>query len=367
MLKILNRMLICVFFSGAAMMANAGVDVQTLDNSNWVKVESDNFVVMTDATNQKARMMVAELERFHRFMTPLIGEIQTTADKVPLILAKTPVTYGALGIPRGYAGIFSYTPAGEYSIFANVGGFTRENDGRRNWGRSIVLHEIVHLLIRQSPLGAQVPPWFDEGAAEYFSTYVEDGGNVLLGNVKFAQDRMRSMLRPHSRLEDLDKTVIDTENLFKTPKTALGVTASSTSERQKFLDEFYVRSLAVVHYLNADDGRRQQLVDYFDLILAGYSVNEAFSQAFQMEFSQLDELVEEYIQGEHMVTRVFPIGGRDITPLESLPVVSKLPRRDAMEFLIPKISSLSDALLGEGTRDKMYSALEAIYPDFARN
>src|SRR5690606_25272175 len=105
-------------------------------------------------------------------------------------------------------------------------------------------------------------------------------------------------------------------------------------------NKFYARSAAVVHYLNADPNRRQQLYKYLALTKQGFSVDEAFSSVFKMSYSELDKAVNAYISGRHVMGRTFPItkGGVEFPAVNF--TVAKIDQRKSLEHLVTKLTML---------------------------
>lgn len=350
---------ICIL--AVAFAAAAGeVSVKKLNKFHWLKLETGNFVVVTDARERQAGEMVEELERFRYFMALLLGYKQKSLPhKVPVVLGRKDNTLETMGIPDNYEGLFVKNAHDEITIIASAEGFKTSDQGKGNRGRATVLHELVHQLIDNTSLGLAAPPWYNEGIAEYFSTYIEKDGKIILGDVSVVKNRFYSMLDRLGRPES-----VDTENLFKTGQEALGIADSMSREQEKFTDKFYARSFAVVHYLNADPGRRKQLLTYLYLLNKGFPVDESFEHAFDMEFAGLDDAVDSYINDRYMMARVFPVGEGGVEFPEVAYTAAVLEPREALEFLIPRIVMYSGTFLGPENLEKMYADVEAIYPDF---
>lgn len=345
----------------AAFTAVAGeVNVKKLNKLHWLRLETGNFVVVTDAKERQAGEMVQELERFRYFMALLLGYKQKSLPgKVPVVLARKDNTLEAMGIPDNYEGLFVKNAYNEITIIANAEGFRASDQGKGNEGRATVLHELVHLLIDNTSLGLAAPPWYNEGIAEYFSTYMEKDGKIILGDVSVVKNRFYSMLDRHGRPES-----VNTENLFKTAQEELGIADTMSREQEKFTDKFYARAFAVVHYLNADPGRRKQLLTYLYLLNKGFSVDESFEHAFNMEFAGLDDAVDGYINDRYMMARVFPMGAGGVEFPNFTYTADALKSRKALEFLVPRIVMYSNTFLGAENLEKMYTDVEATYPDF---
>ncbi|WP_162926261.1 hypothetical protein [Teredinibacter purpureus] len=349
-------MLLVWSFSPTAM---ADVQVKKLMKQKWIGVESERFSVMSNASPKKAGEMLDELENFNYFMTDVLGFKQNNLEKkIPVILAKNKSSFVAMGIAKEYAGVFSKRSDGDV-IFARADKFRAATKGS-NWGRSIVLHELVHLLISGSIFELSTPPWFNEGVAEYFSTYKQTKDSVVLGDMSILGNRFYGLIEGNGRRYES----VDTASLFKVRQADLKVGAGNSRKHNDFLDKFYARSVAVVHYLNADVDRRKQMYLYLHLRDKEHAYDAAFEYAFKMTYAEFDALVDEYIRGKYMLGRTFPVGPGAV----EFPIVEKTPvditLDEAMETLFLRISGFSDRFLGEGVRYKMNSDFEKLIPGF---
>lgn len=328
------------------------VNVKYLHKTDWLQLESENFVVVSDAKVEDATAMVKELEHFRYFMAFLLGYTQKELDgKTPVVLARSKKTLQALGLPtKRVAGMFVRTQWRGPVIFANAKGFSSADSGKANFGRTVILHELCHLLINNSSLGLATPPWYSEGIAEYFGTYLEKDGNVVIGNVGAVKNRFYAMV---SRRSGVDS--VDSENLFKTKQIS-----SSDREGQRF----YARSLAVVHYLNADPERRKKMFIFLRLLNMEWPVDDAFKKAFATEYKDFDQEVDNYLLSDYVYARVFPMGEGGVE-FPSAKIAAITPdQRVALGFLVDKVSYLPEDVLGEGNREQMHKDVEKIYPDF---
>jgi hypothetical protein len=331
------------------------VDVKRLHKAKWVEVSSDNFTVITDAKEKDAYTMAVELEKFRYFMAFLLKYKQHELSiKIPVILARNKTTFSALGIPSRYAGLF-VRRGREYAIFSNSDGFYSVS--RSSHGRQVVLHELTHLLMNNISIGLADPPWYAEGTAEYFGTYVEKKGKIILGDIFLLKNRFDFLLRPAGGYES-----VDTESLFKTEEFR---PSSNTSWAESIeTGKFYARSLAVVHYLNADPERRRNMLLYLFLINKGHSVDASFGEAFQMSFKEMDNAVNRYIFSGHVYARTFNVGSGGIEYPEFHFSTRNLGQKEAMSYIVPRVAMIGGGLLKDGDVETMYQDIEKLYPDF---
>ncbi len=338
------------------------VNVKKLSKRDWIMLESKNFLVFSDAKEKTAIAMLEELEHFNYFMAILMGYEPVELDrKIPFVLARNASTYRAMGIQEEYAGLFS--PAGGGHVYARADKFRASNAGGGSWGRSVVLHELTHFLMNSSSLGLANPPWFNEGIAEYFGTFIQKRDQIVLGDMRILRNRFYSLLI--NNLSGFKN--VDSESLFKTPQSKLGVGQDQTNKQREFVDTFYARSVAVVHYLNADPERRKKMYQFLYAINKGYTVDDSFQAIFNMSYEAFDQQVMDYLDGRYVMARTFPLGEGGV---EFPAVVHKrieINKMDAMHFLYAKLSLLANGMLKSNDVEKMNTDFEKLYPGFFTN
>lgn len=324
------------------------VDVDKLAGEKWISVRSENFDVLANSSRRQTVAVVEDLENFSFFVSRLLGYKQKPmAQRVPIVLAKSKSTFAAMGMDvDAIMGVFT-TQGGGFA-FARTSGL-RSSGSSGSWGRQTILHELTHLLTANVDFDWAMPAWYTEGIAEYFATYLIKKNQIILGDSSLSRARFR-VLRSKSGLR---YESIDSESLLKTPRKALRIGDAKSSEHEMFIARFYGRSLALVHYLNADPERRKQLHQYLSLTGRGYSVDETFAHVFDISYSEFDEKVDAYLSGRYMLARVFDLSENGIVFPEVSMRTSKVSRLDALSTLQYGISLLGDDFLGDGVVDKM--------------
>jgi tetratricopeptide (TPR) repeat protein len=336
------------------------VDVKKLNKADWTNIESANFNVLTNANEKSAVEIIQELENFKYFLALSLGyEQKNLTEKVPVIAAKNKSSFTALGIPDSYAGLF--VRGNGYSIFVRCDGFQASSKGGANWGRSVVLHELVHLFIHNCSVGLTLPPWYEEGMAEYFGTYIESKKDIKIGSMDILRSRFYDMFDIDGKVENLD-----TESLFKTTKAELKIVDTSR-KHEEYLNKFYARAVAVIHFMEADANRMKQLNQYLFFLRLGRSVDDAFNIAFKTTYSELDKEIRKYHSRNLLTAYSFRRGkgGLEFPAVEYKK--NNITNREAFEILYPNISRLPDAYLGEGNFGKFNAEVEKFYPGLVEN
>lgn len=246
----------------------------------WLSLRSRNFFLVGNASEREMRRVALRLEQFRHAFSQLASRANFDSP-VPttVIVFKNDSSFRPYkplynNRPASLAGLFQSGEDMNYIALA-VGG------GVGNDPFSIIFHEYVHLLTRNNM--ANVPAWFSEGLAEYYSTFeVSDGdrrvtlGRPISNHVLFLQREGRLM-----RLTDL--FAVNHDSPFYNERDRRSV--------------FYAQSWALVHYLMMrDEGQhRAQLARFLDLLNTNRPVEESVREAFQMDYATLERDLRRYI------------------------------------------------------------------------
>jgi tetratricopeptide (TPR) repeat protein len=247
--------------------------------SNWRRVRSENFVVVSNASETEARASAARLEELRAIFSRLRGQ-----DSFDVLLPGTVILFQNDGdyeffkptyrgdLRRDVAGYFLSSPDLNYITLSL-------ETARRREPHSVLFHEYVHALVRNNYAAA--PLWLNEGLAQYYSEF------------ELSKDRRRVNLGRQltHRLDSLAR------DEFLPLETLLSVEASSAHYQQHDRHPvFYAQAWAFVHYLLNDAGgaRQSQLARYLELLGAGQTVAESFREAFKVDFGQMERELRAY-------------------------------------------------------------------------
>lgn len=242
----------------------------------WTSVQSKNFRLVGNARERDIRKVAARLEQFREAFLRLLP-VDHFDSSVPLtvIVFKDDAAY------RPFEPLYSGQPAGVSGFFQSsrdVDYITLSVD--RNQVRApetLAFHEYVHLLVRNS--FGDAPLWFNEGLAEYYSTFEISKGNKKVTLGKPASSRVQTLrTRPLLPLKMLLKVDSNSPYYKEQDKRAI----------------FYAQSWALIHYL-LSGSRRTQLSTYLQLLAKGREIEDAFRQAFQTDFAALETELRAYI------------------------------------------------------------------------
>jgi len=243
----------------------------------WTSVHSQNFFLVGNASEKEIRQVATRLEQFRDVFTRLFAKLNFTSP-VPttVIVFKSQSAYKPFN-PRNDAGYFQPGPDVNYITL------TTEQRNSEDDPFRIIFHEYVHLLVNNTMKDA--PLWFNEGLAEYYSTfYVDEERKAFLGKVI-----------PNHVLYLREQKMLPLSALF-----AVDHNSPYYNEGNK-RGVFYAESWALVHYLiQADKGQHlPQLGVFLNLIGTGTPIEEAFKKAFQVDYSVIEKELKDYFGGNH--------------------------------------------------------------------
>jgi hypothetical protein len=281
---------------------------------NWTKSETRNVIVYSNAHDFTTRTIVTNIERMRGALGHIMG--LATEQAVPTTIfvfdgepTFAPVRNAVFGASRPELGGF-FTRSGDRFLAV------MEAEGGRN-GDRIVYHEITHSLIENTAAG--LPLWYQEGVAEFYSTFTVKGKAVVVGSIPkaFVDVMLETGLMPLRRVFAIDTRSPEYNGAHAGP--------------------FYATSWLFVHYLLVGAPQRAgQLGTYLALLDAKKPVDAAFQTAFGTTPEQFQGELWSYVNRPKLqvVSYTFPdlnaISVPAPVPVENAEVVR------AFEPLLPR-------------------------------
>jgi len=248
----------------------------------WTSVRSKNFSLVGNASEKEIRQVATRLEQF-RYVFRQLFPAANFDSPVPttVVVFKNdgaykpfkPVVDGKVSDVAGY-----FQPGEDVNYIT----LTPPRSGAEDPYRTIY-HEYIHLLVADTLGAGAMPPWFNEGLAEYYSTFsMSDDRKVRLGDLieNHIYLLRQTKMPPLKILFELDY-----HSLHR----------NRTEARQIF----YAQAWALVHYLiQGNNGARLPLMNKFiGLTRAGRPVEQAFNEAFQTDLASMEKELKAYVNG----------------------------------------------------------------------
>jgi tetratricopeptide (TPR) repeat protein len=246
----------------------------------WISVRSKNFILVGNANEKEIKQIATRLEQFRDIFTRLLTKASFTSSiPTTVVVFKDFDTYRKFSPPDtgGY-----FQPGSDMNYIALPARIDEANDPFET-----IYHEYVHLLIKDNV--KDMPLWFNEGLAEYYSTLQlkDNDRKVWLGKVL-----------SHHVFKLREEKLIPLKTLF-----AIDNSSPYYNEKSK-KSVFYAESWALIHYLLLNPQRQPQLGRFLNMILAGQSPNEAFPVAFGVDFSVIEKELKEYVKHDTYPSQV---------------------------------------------------------------
>lgn len=274
------RALASIFLFSVLVFASHAT-VQAKDT--WLSVESRNFHLVGNASEKDIKQVATRLEQFRDVFSRLFPNARLTSSVPTTVI-----------VFKSHNSFKPYKPGWDGKIAENVSGYFQSghdvnyialsSESRSEDSFTTIFHEYVHLLLNNAFGPAGVPAWFNEGLAEYYSTFaIERGQDVKLG-VPIGNHLL--LLRSSEMIPFETLFAMDSRSIHSNSREAVGL--------------FYAQSWALVHFLiQSENGKHLPSVGKFlELSGTGLPIRDAFQQAFGMDFAAAQRELKKYTKQE---------------------------------------------------------------------
>jgi tetratricopeptide (TPR) repeat protein len=339
----------------------------------WVEIKSPNFVVVSDAGEEKARRVARQLEKMRALLARVIGLVPERTAPLTVLAARSEGSLKAL-LPGYWEGEGHVSVGGRFVDDGEKSYIALRIEGSSRPDSRVVYHEYAHAALMGSV--GRIPRWFNEGFATFFQNAEIGDDEVRWGMLP---ESSRALLRQTSRWVPLGPLLRET-----------GGTPYSRDRRWVYF--FYAESAALVHYLILGPPEARRGFEAMrSLLEAGTSDVEAVASALG-DPVVLQEALERYVKGNVFSHYAAPVPlpedpeltVRVLAPAEQLSIrgeflvitrrpLDALPLLEQARALDPGLASasvsLARALLNEGRRGAAATVLDeflARHPDDPR-
>jgi tetratricopeptide (TPR) repeat protein len=264
---------------------------QSFAKDTWINVRSKNFFLIGNASEKDIRQVATKLEQFRetfRLLFPRAKFNQTIQTNV--VVFKSDSAYKPFK-PKGADGKPDEWIAGYFQPGEDLNYITLSTEGEKADTYGTIFHEYVHFLLDTNFGKSEVPPWFNEGLAEYYQTFkIEDDQKVTLGDIQ--SDHLA--LLQQSQLIPL-KTLFEIDNY------------SLHQNGNHSRSIFYAEAWALIHYLiQGNKGANNESMNKFlALVMNKIEPEKAFQQAFQYDYATMEKALKNYVsQSRYQATLV---------------------------------------------------------------
>ena len=244
----------------------------------WLQVRSKNFYLVGNASEKDIRKVGARLEEFRETLRLLFKRASfTSAMPTNVIVFKSDAAFKPFK-PRRANGKADNFVAGYFQPGEDVNYIAVSAEGDDAQMYQTIFHEYTHFVVNTNFGKSEVPPWFNEGLAEYYSTFkVVDDQKVNIG-----------LFIDNHIYELQNSKFIPLEQLFRIDNRQL------TVQGDHGRGIFYAESWALIHYL-IQGGKSDGLGKFLSDVLRGTPQDKAFQDAFQMSYDQMEDELRKYV------------------------------------------------------------------------
>src|SRR5438270_4777799 len=244
------------------------------EKERWTTLAIDELTVYSSADDYTTRSVASDLVRLRNALgvvtqlkvrSPLQTRVFIFGDRRSF----EQYCQAAIGRSDNLAGVFLSDRDGNHVLIA----------GSAKGVDRVVYHELTHYFLRNT-VSSHVPLWFNEGLAEFYSTFTGSKDAVDVGR---PVEEHVAWLRnePLIPLKDLFAINHDSKEYHEGNRQGV----------------FYAESWALVHYLMiGNPARRDQLGTYVGLIASGKPIDDAFQAAFHTSYDELERELRKYIR-----------------------------------------------------------------------
>ncbi len=244
----------------------------------WIQVRSKNFNLVGNASERDIRKVATKLEQFRETFRQLFKVNLDSAISTNVVVFKSEGAYKPFK-PKRADGKTDNLVAGYFQPGEDVNYITLSTEGESADTYSTIFHEYVHFIVNSNFGKSEVPAWFNEGLAEYYSTFaIENDQNAKLG---LPQSNHLTLLQQNR--------LIPLETLFKISNYAL----HQNGEHSRSI--FYAESWALIHYL-IQGGKTAGLGKFLEFSMKDVPAEKAFQDAFQISYAEMQKDLEKYVQ-----------------------------------------------------------------------
>jgi tetratricopeptide (TPR) repeat protein len=254
----------------------------------WTQVRSKNFFLIGNASDKDIRKVATRLEQFRETFQLLFKGINLVSPiATNVIVFKSDSSYRPFK-PKRADGKLDNFVAGYFQPGEDVNYISLAVGGDDVETYRTIFHEYVHFIVNTNFGKSEVPPWFNEGLAEFYSTFTIENDQVV---------KLGLLIQYHLDLLRQTK-MIPLDQLFAIGNRQL----LNTGDHSRTI--FYAESWALIHFL-VQGGKGPALNSFLGAVIKGVPHDKAFKDAFGQDYASMQKQLEAYVgQSKYQGTQV---------------------------------------------------------------
>jgi tetratricopeptide (TPR) repeat protein len=234
----------------------------------WTYGASDHFEVYTTGNAGKARDALNYFERIHAFYADVLKINPPVKAPTRIILFSNEKEFAPYRPNEGAFAFYQPGPDRDYIVMQSL----------IDAAYPVVVHEYMHLIMRHV-IDTPLPPWMNEGWAEYYSTIQPRGDKMAVGGI------------PAGRMFQLtQQKLMPLSQLLRVGQN------SPEYNDKKLMGSFYAQSWGLMHMLVASTDYRPASPKFIDLMLKGADSAAAIEKAYGVTLDKVQRDLEAYIR-----------------------------------------------------------------------
>jgi len=259
----------------------AAFAIPAVAQDKWTSARSTNFHLIGDAKEAEIRRVATRLEQFREVFVQLFPSLRYSSPVPTTVIVFRNEKAFRPYKPQSADGKAAKWVAGYFSPREDANYIVLSTEGESRQTYQTIYHEYVHYLVNNSFGRSRVPPWFNEGLAEYYDQFSIEGDiRVNLGDLN------------NNHLYTLQNTkLIPLQQFFSIDYFTLHQQGSHSA------NIFYAQSWALMHYLIHGKGgnRANEINAYLNAIGKGETPEAAFRAAFKTSFEEMEKELRRYV------------------------------------------------------------------------
>jgi tetratricopeptide (TPR) repeat protein len=256
----------------------------------WVSVRSKNFFLVGNANEKEIRQVATKLEQFRESFRLIFPKAKFVAN-IPtnVVVFKNKSSYNPFR-PKLANGKPNENVAGYFQPSEDLNYITISTEGEKEDTYGTIFHEYVHFLLDTNIGKSEIPPWFNEGLAEYYQTFkIENDQKVTLGDI---QNGHLFLLQQNELLPLKTFFEVDNYSLLRNGNHSRSI--------------FYAQAWALIHYLiQGNKGENNEnMNEFLGLVLNKIEPEQAFKQAFEIDYPTMETSLKKYVSQRSYRTSV---------------------------------------------------------------
>lgn len=244
---------------------------------DWLRLRTANFTLIGNASANDLKRVGLRLEEFREAFRRVFNRSDLNSS-VPttVIVFRSDTAYRPFK-PHRADGTIDDSINGYFMPGEDVNYITLATHGDET-DYATIFHEYSHFVVSANYGRSGVPPWFNEGLAEYYETFdIQNDQTIRLGLI---QERHRLYLKSRGMMPLARLFAMSSYELDQAP------------DRER--KTFYSQSWALVHYL-VQAGKIDGFNKFLSAVVRGAGPEQAFQQAFQISYADMEVELKAYL------------------------------------------------------------------------